>query len=161
MSLKHSMWPQWFNLHFMKWQVYFLCSIKTKIITLFNNFFSFLSASCISSTLMHLKLITKDEQRSWLLNDLRVSKCRMFILWWTNPLRASLTYTVRQIQISNNLQYETHKNGLSRDIELPSISQFHEIPSVRGRVWAGFICGELRLMVYVTFNGSFLFHSLA
>ncbi len=37
------MWHQWFNLIFLKLWEYFLCAKKTKIITLFNNFFSSVS----------------------------------------------------------------------------------------------------------------------
>ncbi len=34
------MWHQWFNCNFMKQREYILCAKKTKIMTLFNNFFS-------------------------------------------------------------------------------------------------------------------------
>ncbi len=38
------MWHQWFNCNFMKPWEYFLCTKKTKIMTLFINFFSSVSA---------------------------------------------------------------------------------------------------------------------
>ncbi len=37
------MWHQWFNFNVIKLWKYFLCTKKTKIMTLFNNFFSFVS----------------------------------------------------------------------------------------------------------------------
>ncbi len=40
------MWHQWFNHNFMKLWEYFLCTKKTKIMTLFNAFFSFGTVLC-------------------------------------------------------------------------------------------------------------------
>ncbi len=47
------MWHQWFNRNFMKLWEYFLCAKKTKITTLFNNFFSSVSVFTIRSWEYH------------------------------------------------------------------------------------------------------------
>ncbi len=48
-----SMWHRWFNRNFMKLREYFLCAKKTKIMTLFYNFFSSSSILNVSSGEQH------------------------------------------------------------------------------------------------------------
>ncbi len=56
------MWHQWLNLNFMKLCEYFLCTKKTKIMTLFNNFFSSMSVfnTCSRYTTTRVVLLTKE-----------------------------------------------------------------------------------------------------
>ncbi len=48
-----TVWHQWFNLNYMKLRECFLCAIKTKTMTLFNNLFSTGSVSAAHSRKYH------------------------------------------------------------------------------------------------------------
>ncbi len=112
------MWNQWFNRNFMKLREYFLCTKKTKIMTLFNNFFAFVSVIDVCSRQYHnashglfciaflstegqkalgfhqkyLNLCSVDEQRFYGFGMTWgwIINDRIFILGWTIPLRLGI-----------------------------------------------------------------------
>ncbi len=68
------MWPQWFNRNFTKLREYFLCAKKTKITTLFNYFFSFMSVLYTRSWQYHnacvcILLLVNNAQRMRVLHQ--------------------------------------------------------------------------------------------